>query len=547
MAIAKISKGRGFGDLLAYLFKEKEAERGPEPRSREEGQEQGRQEERRLELGEALSGHERVEKDRVVPGRVGSRPDVSEREQQPGVRADGARGRPEPDAEGRGPRRGPPAGVREKEPRGRIIAGNMAGRDRQELEAEFEAVAARRPGVERKVLHGIVSLPAEDKVTAGTKVRIAERFADGMGLGNTPWVAVEHDEHDHHEIHFVASLVDLDGDTIPDSKDYERAEELMRGVEKEFGLREVEPSRDAMRRCPTQREVKLFESTGVLSTRMRLQAHVDEALGRGATAAELIERLGRAGVEVIPYVTDDGEARGVSYRLDGKVMRGRDLGRGYTWQGLQKDWPKHGEHRRGRMSYEHERDHEAVSRARNREGERRGRGTGSAEILGREVGGDQAEQPRDVAAELGAATRRLELGVTSSLSSLAEGLRADNLDQTAELLAEPVLRIGELVATLEAVGARADKKLEDLSFRGGQMQAIVNKQQEQIRLFESHIERANGTAEKMLKASDAGIDTMLDMWMRRATAIIISVSFIVLVAILAGTFLHRGRTSRRGK
>src|ERR1700753_726106 len=78
-------------------------------------------------------------------------------------------------------------------------------------------------------------------------------------------------------------------------------------------------------------------------------------------------------------------------------------------------------------------------------------------------------------AELEAATKRLELGVTSSLTTVAENLRADNLEQTAKLVAEPVKKIGDLIATLEAVSARADKKLGDLAFRGNQMQALVNK------------------------------------------------------------------------
>lgn len=79
-------------------------------------------------------------------------------------------------------------------------------------------------------------------------------------------------------------------------------------------------------------------------------------------------------------------------------------------------------------------------------------------------------------AELGTATKRLELGLTNSLNIVAENLRADNLEKTAELLAEPVKKIGELVAALEALSARTDKKLGDLAFRGSQMQTLVNRQ-----------------------------------------------------------------------
>lgn len=286
----------------------------------------------------------------------------------------------------------------------------MAGRNAQELWREFDTLASLNPEVQRIVFHCAIGIPAEDNVTPETKIRIAEKFAVGMGLDKTMWVAVEHDEHAHQEIHFVAALVGFDGKTISDSRDFERGEEIIRGLEKEFGLREVEPSREAVRRSPTQREYKYFERTGVLSTRVRLQEHVDSAIGRGATATELIERLEERNIEVIPYVTEAGEVRGISYRLDGKVMKGGDLGRGYTWQGLQKDWPKHSEYRQGRITYDHAREYAAVSQARGREDERQ------RELQSREQGNGNNDR-----------TIRADFGRTEKIQPAA-GSRREKLD-----------------------------------------------------------------------------------------------------------------------
>ena len=188
MAIGKIGKGRSFGDLLAYLFKERDLERELQAREEERAREQ--QKEREREIDEALNERGEVEKDRAGPEQSERTPDAAEREPQLGHRNDNARSQHELDDNEKGQGRGHPARAREKEPRGRIIAGNMAGRTEQELEAEFEAVASRRPDVERNVLHAIIGIPAEDKVSGETKVRISERFAEGMGLGNTPWVAI---------------------------------------------------------------------------------------------------------------------------------------------------------------------------------------------------------------------------------------------------------------------------------------------------------------------------------------------------------------------
>lgn len=334
--IGKISKGRSFSGLLAYLFEPRT--KGPPEREDKQEAEKGKEE----EIEHAINGRGNVERDRAGPEQEtqGGRAKEDERE----TAAGGSRG----------------------EPRGRIIATNMAGRDARELWHEFDALASLKPEVERKVFHCAVGIPKEDLVSPEDKVRIAEKFAADMGLENTMWAAVEHDEHDHKEIHFAASLIDYDGNTISDSKDFERAEEIMRRTEEEFGLRRVEPSREAMRRCMTQQEMRFFERTGVLSTRVRLQEHVDAVIEPDLSATQFIKRLEGRGVQVIPYITDEGEVRGVSFRLEGKVMKGGDLGRGYTWPGLQKNWSKHKDVRKGKIIYEHQRDHEAISQARNR-------------------------------------------------------------------------------------------------------------------------------------------------------------------------------------
>jgi hypothetical protein len=63
---------------------------------------------------------------------------------------------------------------------------------------------------------------------------------------------------------------------------------------------------------------------------MRLQGHVEQALGDGPTASEFIERLQLVGVDVIPYVQDTGRVSGVTFRQGDELMKGSDLGRGFS-------------------------------------------------------------------------------------------------------------------------------------------------------------------------------------------------------------------------
>jgi hypothetical protein len=52
--------------------------------------------------------------------------------------------------------------------------------------------------------------------------------------------------------------------------------------------------------------------------------------------SELMDRLERAGIRAVPSVQTSGRLNGISYVVEGTLIRGSDLGRAYTASGLQK-------------------------------------------------------------------------------------------------------------------------------------------------------------------------------------------------------------------
>lgn len=73
----------------------------------------------------------------------------------------------------------------------------------------------------------------------------------------------------------------------------------------------------------------------------------------GPTATEFIEKLQRVGVETIPNLQSTGRVSGISFRQGEELMKGSDLGRGFSWGVLQK---------RG-LDYDQERDRPAMEAA----------------------------------------------------------------------------------------------------------------------------------------------------------------------------------------
>src|SRR5438128_1194505 len=63
---------------------------------------------------------------------------------------------------------------------------------------------------------------------------------------------------------------------------------------------------------------------------------IDQLTNDRPTLPQFLERLKRSGIQAVASIQKSGRFNGISYELDGILIKGSDLGRGYTAQGLQK-------------------------------------------------------------------------------------------------------------------------------------------------------------------------------------------------------------------
>jgi Relaxase/Mobilisation nuclease domain len=249
---------------------------------------------------------------------------------------------------------GEPAPPFEVGERHRVIGGNMNGDTRGELAEEFRTISRQRPDIRKPVHHASLSAGENDRISVEQWNEIAEKYVEKMGFGDAPYVVIQHRDGKTDHIHILTSRVDIRGKVISDWQCKERAEKVLRGIEKEYGLEQIKPSREVERAAPKRGELEWFNRTGELSAKMSLQGHVQDALKDTPTATQFIEKLQLVNVDVIPYVGEDGRATGISFRKGKQLMKGSDLGRGFSWNALQ---------RRG-LDYNPERDRPAIEAAR---------------------------------------------------------------------------------------------------------------------------------------------------------------------------------------
>lgn len=273
----------------------------------------------------------------------------------------------------------------------RIIGGTMDGRTARELSKEFGGFRRLRPDLEKPVHHAALSIKTGEKLTVEQWQEIAARYVEGMGFKDSPYIAIQHRDIDQDHIHIVASRVNVDGRVVSEHNNYQRAEKLMRQFEVDYGLERVPLSRDVSRAAPTRGEIETFNRTGELSAKMRLQSYVEQALKDAPTTAQFIEKLGRSGVEVLPNIQSTGRVSGISFLHGDQLMKGSDLGRGFSWGGLQK---------RG-LDYDSKRDNKTLKDTLKRVSETYRLARGVEEVMERTAGQTAKEIGVEVAKMVG--------------------------------------------------------------------------------------------------------------------------------------------------
>ncbi|MFB8795827.1 MAG: relaxase/mobilization nuclease domain-containing protein [Microcoleus sp.] len=222
-----------------------------------------------------------------------------------------------------------------------LIGGTMCGQTPEELAAEFAIARQLRPNLKVAVFHATLSVDRTERLEDSEEndqrwLAIAANYMKAMEFDNNQYAVVKHSDTEHDHIHIVASRIRLDGSVVDDSWDYYTSQETIRQLEQDYNLEIVAPSWETDKRAPTTGEHRHLQSKGNKSVRVQLQDLIDEVTQDNSTMPEFVERLQQQGVEVQVRLTRTGFSKGISYNLNGVAFSGTQLGKAYTFYGLQK-------------------------------------------------------------------------------------------------------------------------------------------------------------------------------------------------------------------
>lgn len=225
--------------------------------------------------------------------------------------------------------------------KGYLLDSNMGGTNPRELSKEFNQIRQLRPEIKRPMHFTSLSLAPGESLSDQDWTNIAKRYVVDMGFKDNQYLAVRHTDTKHSHIHIIINRISLTGKLTSDSKDYARQETIMRQVEQEYELSRVTPSREAHRRRATKGELEQALRTKTPSTKMILQKIIDQILPTVPSLFNFTKKLESFGVSVRLNKAKSGHISGISFTYEDTTMKGSDLGRGYTWSGLQKRGMSH--------------------------------------------------------------------------------------------------------------------------------------------------------------------------------------------------------------
>jgi len=247
-----------------------------------------------------------------------------------------------------------------EKPEAQYIGGNMSSSTPRALASEFRAIASHNRRVQRPVAHISLSPSPEEELSDAIALNFAIAYMDRIGFAECQWVLVRHadtqtdDGKPRPHFHIVANRVkQTDYKVVRDWRDYRRSEVVIRELEQEFGLIEVQPSWEYERTAPSTGQFQKAKREGATDepVKVQLQQAIDTAALSHPTMPELIRKLKDKGVKANVQFQSTGRVQGLTYEMDGITFSGTKLGKAYTFPGLQKY--------RG-VSYEPDRDAELL-------------------------------------------------------------------------------------------------------------------------------------------------------------------------------------------
>lgn len=217
------------------------------------------------------------------------------------------------------------------------LLNEVEGTTPRELSAMFRVARDLRPDIEKPVWHVSLSLPSGEHLEDYKWLEVVESYLTKMGIdiSEHQFVVVRHSDTDHDHVHIVVNRIAMSGATWRPVFDIRKSHEVMREIEKEFGLTVMESKNDEFGKPKLKRgEIEKALREQEPPVKLIVSEAVKEAVTDKPDIATFINRLNERGIIAIPNVVKTGHMSGFSFAVEDRVdkngvpifVKGSDVG-----------------------------------------------------------------------------------------------------------------------------------------------------------------------------------------------------------------------------
>jgi hypothetical protein len=234
----------------------------------------------------------------------------------------------------------------------KILDTNFSSIAERDIMKEIFLVRMQRPALGKYFYHTSLNFPPDENLSDQKITAIAKEFLYESGFTQHQYILFRHHDAGHPHVHLLVNRIGFDGSVVSDSRDYTKAEQILRLLEVKHGLRQVPSSRCSKERAVTHDELEMMKRTKSHSTKVKLQVQLKDILSRKPTTDQFIAELERRRINILFNQATTRYISGISFGYEGKLFKGGSLGNAFKWNSIKNS-----------MDFNLERDRESIIQA----------------------------------------------------------------------------------------------------------------------------------------------------------------------------------------
>jgi hypothetical protein len=233
----------------------------------------------------------------------------------------------------------------------------LAGKTVEQLTREFNLIASVSDRIKKPVMHLSLSPHPDDRLSDEKKINFCVELLKAIGMDKCQRVIVEHndtttpDGKPRPHLHLVVNRIPMDSDKAVNSSWIKvKLQKALDSLRQAYNLTPIRNREEILEKTPTTGEIRRYRSElkdyqvnkrsipPEMPVIMQFQQQIKAAATSSQTIIDFLEKVKSTGIEPnVVFITND-RIKGITYKKDDYWFSGYQLGRGYTFQGLQKHY-----------------------------------------------------------------------------------------------------------------------------------------------------------------------------------------------------------------